>query len=79
MTKIVSTVLCPACKSVYTIQEHSQGVDIGVFTAWHSEKWKCGECGKEFAIGCERKMSYYIYTDEEFADDEDYEIAYEEE
>lgn len=78
MTKTVRDVLCPACKSTYTSQLYSEEVDVGVYTAWHAEEWKCNDCGRKFRIGCERKLSYYVYRDEEFEDGEDYELDYNE-
>ena len=69
----VSNVICPKCRGPAT-QISSEEMDSGCMTGTFAETWQCLRCGQSFGLECERVMSYYFYTDEQYVDYEDYEI-----
>ena len=79
MTVKINDVLCPECGGADCSQIYSEESDAGVYSIWYQEIWKCNTCMHEFKIGCERKLSYYCYVQENGEYSDDHEIQYEEE
>ena len=81
MTRVKS-VLCPKCGGNDCSLKESRITEVGADGIWlvepnqvaYDETWICNSCMHKFITGCERKLVYYCYLQEDGEYSDEYEI-----